>query len=115
MALFRELRNRFRLVLPAVAGLLSLGYFAYHAVNGERGLLAYWRLQETIGSAEVERAAANHERRTLEHQVSLLRARNLSLDMLEERARVLLNHVHDGEVIIYDAPAVVGSEDQAAE
>ena len=109
MALFRELRNRFRLVLPAVAGLLSLGYFAYHAVNGERGLLAYWRLQETIGSAVIERGATNYERRTLEHQVSLLRARNLSLDMLEERARVLLNHVHDGEVIIFDAPAAAGA------
>lgn len=105
MALFRELRTRFRLVLPAVAGLLSLGYFAYHAVNGERGLLAYWRLQETIASAEVERDATGQERWTLEHQVALLRARNLSLDMLEERARILLNHVHDGEVVIFDTPA----------
>ncbi|MGF1627213.1 MAG: septum formation initiator family protein [Alphaproteobacteria bacterium] len=103
MALFRELRARARVVLPAVAGLLTLGYFAYHAVNGERGLLAYWRLQETLAESHAERALTGLERGTLEHQVSLLRARNLSLDMLEERARVLLNHMHDGEVVIFDS------------
>jgi cell division protein FtsB len=104
MALFREFRSRSRVVLPAVAGLLSLGYFAYHAVNGERGLLAYWQLRETLVEANAERDETTLQRTTLEHQVSLLRARNLSLDMLEERARVLLNHIHEGEVQIFDDP-----------
>jgi cell division protein FtsB len=102
MALFREFRSRIRVVLPAVAGLLALCYFAWHAVNGQRGLLAYWRLQETLAEAEAERAETARERATLDHQVSLLRARNLSLDMLEERARVLLGHIHEGEVVIFD-------------
>jgi len=114
MALFRELRARSRVVLPAVAGLLTLGYFAYHAVNGERGLLAYWRLQETLATSEAERVLTRIERTTLEHQVSLLRSRNLSLDMLEERARILLDHIHDGEVVIFDAPPT-GSGETAAE
>lgn len=103
MALFSEFRNRSRVVLPAVAGLLALSYFAYHSVNGARGLLSYWRLQESLAAAEIEREQTRTERATLEHQVSLLRAQNLSLDMLEERARVLLDHVHDGEVVIFDS------------
>ena len=121
MALFRELRSRSRAVLPAVAGLLTLSYFAYHAVNGERGLLAYWRLQEALAAAEAERDEIVNQRITLEHEVALLRpasrsrASTLSLDMLDERARAVLNHVGDNEVVIFDVPepaAVAGGAQQ---
>ncbi|MEZ5669224.1 MAG: septum formation initiator family protein [Alphaproteobacteria bacterium] len=114
MALFRELRSRSRAVLPAVAGLLTLSYFAYHAVNGERGLLAYWRLQESLAEATAELAAVADERAVLEHEVSLLRpgsggrSSTLSLDMLRERARAVLNHIGPHEVVIFDRPAPAG-------
>ena len=110
MSLISRHKSRARAVLPAVAGLLTLGYFAYHAVNGDRGLLAYWRLEEAIVAAEAERAETEAERQRMEHQLSLLPREigedrgSLSLDMLDERARALLGHVRPGEVIIFDSP-----------
>jgi cell division protein FtsB len=100
MGMLREIRRRAGAVWPPVLGLCTLGYFAYHAVHGERGLLAYWRLQSEIAQAEQELAASDVERRQLEQRVSLLRADNLDPDMLEERARIVLNYVRDDELVI---------------
>ncbi len=84
-----------------VVGACVLGYFAYHTVQGDRGLLAYMKLSGEVARAEATLAEIEAERRALAHKVSLLRADSLDLDMLEERARVLLHRVRDDEVVIF--------------
>lgn len=95
--------------IGAIAGQLVgatvMGYFAYHAVEGDRGLIALWNTRFEIERADRELAAATAERSAIEHRVKLLRPESLDRDMLEERARVMLGVIGPGELIIPVDPA----------
>jgi cell division protein FtsB len=94
----REARSA---AIPLVCFALA-AYFAYHLVEGERGVLAWTRLMQQIHEAKAETARVHTERLELEHRVSLLRADNLDPDMLDEQARARLNLVAPGEVVVLD-------------
>lgn len=76
-------------------------YFAYHTFEGDRGILAWARLNNEILAAEMELATVSSERQALEHRVLLLRPDHLDPDMLEERARIMLNMGRTDEVVIF--------------
>lgn len=78
-----------------------MAYFAYHTVEGNRGVLAWARLNKEILAAEMELATVASERQALEHRVLLLRPDHLDPDMLEERARVMLNMGRADELVIF--------------
>ena len=78
-----------------------MAYFAYHTVEGNRGVLAWARLIMEILAAEMELATVASERQALEHRVLLLRPDHLDPDMLEERARVMLNMGRADELVIF--------------
>ena len=82
--------------------MLLFAYFSYHAVNGERGFLRYMYLKQEI--SEARRLAQNYhnQKSKLENQVRLLSSSSLDLDLLEERARVVLNLAGSDEFIILD-------------
>ena len=97
-------RTRLRAVLTAlglytVAGLI-VGYFGLSAYTGAHGLKAKQDLAQQQASLlrEIERTRA--ERLVLEHKVSLLRADNLDPDMLDERARAMLNYLHPRDLTL---------------
>lgn len=100
MALVREIRRRARQVVPQVVLAATLGYFAYHTIQGERGVLAWLRLEKELRVAEANAAVLAAERARLEHRVSLLRPDSLDPDLLEERARLLLNYAREGDIMI---------------
>lgn len=101
MPLIRELKRRVRQVMPQVllAGLTV--YFCYHAIQGEHGILAGLRLEQELGQARALNSELTGEQERLEHRVGLLRPDSLDPDMLEERARVLLNYGRGDEYVIY--------------
>ncbi len=88
-------------VFPVLA-LLAVVYFAYHTWEGNRGIMAWMRLNGEIDDAEGQLARIEQERRTLEHRVLLLRPDHLDPDMLEERARAMLNMGHEGEILVFE-------------
>lgn len=88
-----------RLMPPLVAGLL-VAYFAFHALNGELGLVGKARLDHRYAKLEVEYAALKREREELMRRVVLLRPESLDPDMIDERARANLNVVHPNELAI---------------
>lgn len=94
------LRRRLRSVIAPLLGVATLAYFGYHAVNGERGLLVWWQLRHDIQVAASEHAALAAERELLEHRVHLLRRNHLHPDMLDERARAMLNLIGPDELVI---------------
>ncbi|MBX9634324.1 MAG: septum formation initiator family protein [Magnetospirillum sp.] len=83
-------------------GVGAVAYFAYHTVEGDRGVLAWIRLKNEILEAELQLAKVTTERQALEHRVLLLRPDHLDPDMLEERARAMLNMGREDEVVIFD-------------
>jgi len=87
--------------LLIVFGVLSF-YFMVNAIKGERGIYQYLYLKKKVQTAEMERAKYHGIKRDLEHKVAMLSEESLDLDYLEERARVVLNMINDGEYVILD-------------
>lgn len=95
-----EIRSRFRQAVAPILGSILVVYFSFHMVQGDHGLIAYINLQSKVAQAEARHAAVLAERRDLERRVALLRPDNLDPDLLEERARVMLDFVHPDEIVI---------------
>ena len=87
------------LIIPAIA-LLMLGYFVWHGLHGANGYFGRERLEAQAAELEEEVASLQAERRLLERHVALLRPESLDPDMLEERAREILNLAHPNDILI---------------
>jgi cell division protein FtsB len=97
-----DLTGRLNQILAPLIALLVMIYFGYHILQGERGLFSWMRLRQKITDSEQHLAVIQSEKETLERQVYLLRPDSLDQDMLEERARKVLNWGYQGEVVIYE-------------
>ena len=102
MSIAHEIRRRARLIVGPVLGISLCAYFAYHLVQGDRGLTAWLRLTQQVRDARTTLAAVEAERSTLERRVNLLRPDHLDRDMLDERARSQLNLAAPNEVVIFN-------------
>jgi cell division protein FtsB len=94
-----------RLWSRAAPALLLAGalYIGYHMTYGDRGLLAWLRMDQEVRALRAETAAARSERERLEHRVALLRPDSLDPDLLEERAREVLDlGYRDDRVILLE-------------
>jgi cell division protein FtsB len=90
-----------RQILAPVIFATVFGYFGYHLVNGDRGLLAMVHLQRENQIADQNLAEAEATRKIWEMRVSELRNQSLDPDMLDERARVLLNYAGKDDIIVF--------------
>jgi cell division protein FtsB len=90
-------------VLPTVF-LATSGYFVWHAVHGERGLIARDHRLERLQEARLERDRVMVELESAERRVAGLRGDRLDRDQLDERARQTLNLVGKDEIVVpYEA------------
>jgi len=105
MTTLREIRRRARNVIGPFLGLTAVVYFGYHTVQGGHGLFAWWRVKQEVRQAEESLALVQAEHDRLDHRVQQLRPDHLDPDMLEERARTMLNMGRDDEVIILRHPS----------
>ena len=87
------------LSLYSVAALL-IGYFGINAYTGNRGLRAKQDLDHQIAKLTVELSKLKAERTVREVRVSLLRADSLDPDMLDERARALLDYADPNDLTL---------------
>jgi cell division protein FtsB len=92
MGVVREIRSRAAQVVGPVIGICVIGYFAYHMLHGDRGLVAWRQLRDRVEEAQRELAAVDREKAFLEHRVRMLRPESLDPDLLDERVRVMLNY-----------------------
>jgi cell division protein FtsB len=90
-----------RQILVPIVFAMMFGYFGYHLVNGDRGLLAMAHLQREVLIADQNLAEAEATRKIWERRVAALRNQSLEPDTLDERARVLLNFARKDDVIIF--------------
>lgn len=103
-SLGRALKRRLRDVAPPLIFLGLSGYFVWHVVHGDRGLLAREQRLAEIAQARAVLAQSEAERGALERKVNGLRGERLDRDQLDERARALLNIVARDEMVIpYEA------------
>ncbi len=87
--------------VPLVCCALA-AYFTYHLVAGGHGLKERAQLEMRITTLEGELGGLQAVRAKLERDVSLLRAEHLDPDMLDERARAILNFAHPRDLVIVE-------------
>ena len=97
-------RPRLRSFLTALClhltAAIVIGYFGVHAYTGDRGLKARKNLDQQIAELTAELAATTAEREKWQRRVALLKPERLDPDILDERARELLNYVHRRDLVI---------------
>ena len=95
-------RRRLRTVINTLAlytlAALVIGYFGVNAFTGNHGLRARQDLDQQIAELSTELKALRAERANWERRVSLLQPESIDADMLDERARALLNYVDPREL-----------------
>ncbi|MEP9378967.1 septum formation initiator family protein [Aquabacter sp. CN5-332] len=99
-----QTRSRLRsiftaLALYAVAGGV-IAYFAYHAYSGDHGIMAKRSYEQDAAQLEAELAKLKATRIAIEHKVSLLDARRLDPDLLDEEGRRQLDFVHQKDLVL---------------
>ena len=104
MALMGEIRRRARQVVGPILMVSVTAYFGYHAVQGDRGLIAWYQVTQDLKNAEATYDRVHAQREALEHRVALLSPEHLDLDLLDERAHAMLDLADPDEVVILNAP-----------
>jgi cell division protein FtsB len=101
-------RKRLRSVLSAlglyVLAALLIGYFGVNAFSGNHGLKAKQDIDQQIASLSAELAGLRSERTQWERRVALLKSGKLDPDMLDERARELLDYAHPHDLTLMLEP-----------
>ena len=87
------------MVLPAVCMAVS-AYFGWHAIWGERGVLALEDAQARLGVRQEQLGQLHDRRARLEHRIALLRPGHVDRDLVEELARRELMDGAPGEVSV---------------
>jgi cell division protein FtsB len=97
-------RHRLRGFLHALAlyviATLLIGYFAVNAYTGEHGLIAKQDLDQEIGQLTAQLAGVRAERAVWERRASLLKSDNIDPDLLDERARTLLDYAGPRDLVL---------------
>ena|SRR3990167_530301 len=96
-------RNFLRLSQKAFAPFLAfivIGYFIYHSIQGDRGILAWVRLQDRLRTHQQQLTELTTTRKALETKISCLRPESLDRDLLDQQARIQLGYTHPDEVVI---------------
>lgn len=86
-----------------------LSYFGYHLVAGGHGIRARAALEKRIANLEGELAGLRAVRQRLERDVGLLRSEALDPDMLDERARAILNFARPNDLVIMAPKTATGA------
>jgi cell division protein FtsB len=100
MAKSSRIRSLLTALLLYLGAALLIGYFGVNAYTGNHGLLAKQDLDRQIAQATAELDAVQAERTVWQRRVALLQSDKLDPDMLDERARVLLNLADPNDLTI---------------
>ncbi|MBY0501171.1 MAG: septum formation initiator family protein [Alphaproteobacteria bacterium] len=96
-------RNLQRLSQKAAAPFMALsvvGYFIYHSIQGDRGILAWVQLQDHLAQSLSQLSAVIKERQDLEERVQALRPESINRDLLDQQVRLNLGYSHPDEIVI---------------
>jgi cell division protein FtsB len=97
-------RRRLRSILTTLGlylgAALVIGYFGVNAYTGKNGIWAKQDLDLQIAQHSTELAGLKAERAVWERRVELLKADRLDPDMLDERARALLDYVDPRDLVL---------------
>ena len=83
-----------------VLAALLIGYFGINAYTGSRGLRARQDLDQRIATLTRQIDEVKAERAQWERRVALLKSDHLDPDMVDERARALLDYADPHDLVL---------------
>jgi cell division protein FtsB len=95
-----RLRSFFTALGLYVLAALLIGYFGINAYTGNLGLRAREDMDKQIGALTAELGQAKAEREQWERRIALLRSDSVDPDMLDERARALLDYADPHDLVL---------------
>lgn len=96
----KRLTRFFSLLTFYCVSAMLVYYFITQAHTGKRGMEAKTSLNQQLVVLKDELKELKSEHKEWKHRLSLLKSENVDRDLLEERARVVLGHVHPNDVVI---------------
>ena len=100
MIVLREMRRRAHSLIAPVLGLAATGYFAYHLVEGDRGLRAWFHSTQELRDAKAELAVVAAERAALARRVAEMGSAQVDPDLLDQQVRATLDRAAPNEIVI---------------
>jgi cell division protein FtsB len=98
------IRPRLRSILSTlclyVISALLIGYFGLNAYRGNHGLRARQELEAQIVQLSAELGRARSERTQWQRRVALIKGDSIDPDMLDERARTLLDYADPRDLVL---------------
>jgi cell division protein FtsB len=95
--------KRLRAILSALAlyvlAALLIGYFGVNAYSGARGLKAKEDIDRQTATLNEELGHLKQEHAQWQRRIALLKSDALDPDMLDERARALLDYVEPNDLV----------------
>lgn len=100
--LYAAIRKPFsRRAAKPLVGVLVLFYLGFHAISGERGVVAMFKETRRLELIKTELAKTVAERASLDAKVRALSSDSLDLDLLDEQARRMLGLAGKNEVVYF--------------
>ena len=96
----KTLRNGAPSALFSIGAFAGVWFFAFHALQGEYGLFALIQADSRVGGLEVELAEVRSRRIEAENRTRRLSDDYLDVDLLDERARIVLGYARHDELLI---------------
>lgn len=86
--------------LPPLIGCVLLIYFAFHLLQGDKGILTYLSTQGSLQSMEKQKTIQDAELKEMEDKVARLRPSTFDQDFAEEQAREKAGLMREDEILI---------------
>ena len=97
-------RTRRQRILQAaglyLAAAAMIGYFGFHAYHGDHGIRAKQQFLVEIGELNAELQTLRREKTEVARRVALMQSNALDPDMLDQRARQILNFADPRDLIL---------------
>jgi cell division protein FtsB len=100
MVFLEEMRRRAPAILGPVLGIAVTAYFIYHAIEGDRGIVAGREIARQLSGAKQGLTAVEGERDAMQHKVAGLEPDHVDRDLLDQQIRQNLDLVAPNEIIV---------------
>jgi cell division protein FtsB len=96
----KRLRTVFNVLLLYALAALLIGYFGVNAYSGNRGLKAKEDIDRQMAALNTDLQRLKLEHAQWERRIALLKSDDIDPDMLDERARALLDYADPNDLTL---------------
>ncbi len=100
MGFWANVKRRLKAATAPLLLLSVAAFFGWNATQGNHGLVAYAQRQVMLAQVQADNAAARSERDAWLRRIAGLQASHLDPDLLDERARAMLNYADPRDVVV---------------